>query len=81
MAAPALADPSGVGDSLVPTWGGERLDLGLLIGAMADNLLVEAGYDLPTTPTRDIPAALRSAAEWPMRVEQRRHRDGDMTAA
>jgi hypothetical protein len=59
-------------DSIVPTWGGERLDLRLLISGMATNVLIDAGYSLPDTPSRDLPAALRAAAEWPMNVERRR---------
>jgi hypothetical protein len=60
--------------SIVPTWGGERLDLGLLISGMAANVLIDGGYSLPDTPSRDMPAALRAAAEWPMKVERRRDR-------
>jgi hypothetical protein len=61
--------------SIVPTWGGERLDLRLLISGMAANVLIDGGYSLPDTPSRDMPAALRAAAEWPMKVERRRDRE------
>ncbi|MDQ1620135.1 MAG: hypothetical protein QOE19_2704 [Actinomycetota bacterium] len=57
---------------LVPMWGGERLDLRLLIGALANNVLIDGGYDLLSTPSRDLPAAIRAAAEWPLEVERRR---------
>lgn len=58
--------------SIVPTWGGERLDLRLLISGMATNMLIDGGYSLRDTPSRDLPAALRAVAEWPMKVERRR---------
>lgn len=58
--------------SIVPTWGGERLDLRLLISGMATNVLIDGGYSLPDTASPDMPAALRAAAEWPMKVERRR---------
>lgn len=61
--------------SIVPTWGGERLDLRLLISGMAANVLIDGGYSLPDTSSRDMPAALRAAAEWPMKVERRRDRE------
>lgn len=70
-AAPLTVDP----DAIAATWGGERLDMRMLIAALAGNLLVDAGYDLPTTASRDLPAGVRSAAEWPMRVETRRRQD------
>jgi hypothetical protein len=62
-------------NSIVPTWGGERLDLRLLISGMAANVLIDGGYSLPDTPSRDLPSALRAAAEWPMKVERRRDRE------
>lgn len=72
--APQMADAPYVDPhSVVPTWGGERLDLRLLISAMACNVLIDGGYSLPDTPSRDLPAALRAAAEWPMKVERRRN--------
>jgi hypothetical protein len=61
--------------SIVPTWGGERFDLRLLISGMAANVLIDGGYRLLDTPSRDMPAALRAAAEWPMKVERRRDRE------
>jgi hypothetical protein len=66
-------------NSIVPTWGGERLDLRLLISGMATNVLIEGGYSLLDTPSRDLPAALRAAAEWPLKVERRR--DSERQAA
>jgi hypothetical protein len=71
LAAPPAVSP----DAIVATWGGERLDLRMLVSSLATNLLVEAGYDLPSTPARDLPAAVRAAAEWPMLVEKRRQQD------
>jgi hypothetical protein len=70
-AATSYVDPR----AIVPTWGGERLDLRLLISAMAANVLIDGGYSLRETPSRDLPAAVRAAAEWPMTVERRRERE------
>jgi Domain of unknown function (DUF222)/HNH endonuclease len=67
--------------SIVPTWGGERLDLRLLISGMACNVLNAGGYSLLDTPSRDLPAAIRAAAEWPLKVERRRDSERDRQAA
>ena len=39
-------------DALVPTWGGERLDLDLLIGGLASNLITATGRHLPRCALR-----------------------------
>ncbi len=67
--------------SIVPTWGGERLDLGLLISGLACNVLIGGGYSLPDTPSRDLPAAIRAAAEWPMKVDRRRDSERERLVA
>lgn len=51
--------------SIQPTWGGERLDLGLLIWAMSSNALIRDGHNLLTLSDRELPAALRAAVQWP----------------
>ena len=67
--------------SIVPMWGGERLDLQLLISGLACNVLNEGGYSLLETPSRDLPAAVRAAAEWPLRVERRRDSERERQVA
>lgn len=67
-AAVADTEPSPVTvtpDTIVPTWGGERLDLDHLVGGLASNLLTRAGHRLADVPYPDLDPALRRAAGWP----------------
>ena len=48
-----------------PTWGGERLDLRLLVDTMVANTLITAGHPLPDTPLDQMPRLLREATGWP----------------
>lgn len=48
-----------------PTWGGERLDLGLLIGGLADGVMVRSGVRLMDVPVSELDDTLRAAAQWP----------------
>ena len=49
-----------------PTWGGERLDLRLLIDAMVANTVLASGHRLPDVPVSEIPRLVREAVGWPM---------------
>ncbi|MGH8893992.1 MAG: HNH endonuclease signature motif containing protein, partial [Actinomycetes bacterium] len=60
-----LTTASITADTIAPTWGGERLDLGHLVGGLADNLLNGAGHNLADLPDNAVGAALRQAAGWP----------------
>ena len=51
--------------TIAPTWAGQRLDIGMLIGALAANTINAAGHNLMTIPNHDLPATLREAAQWP----------------
>jgi hypothetical protein len=59
-----LAEPALDGDAI--TWGGERLDVDMLVHALAANTINAAGHDLMTVPDRDVAATLRVSAEWPL---------------
>jgi hypothetical protein len=50
----------------VPVWGGEHLDLRLLIDAMVANTVNDSGRLLPQVPVEDIPGVLREAVGWPL---------------
>jgi hypothetical protein len=50
----------------VPAWGGERLDLRLLIDALVANTVTSSGRLLPEVPVADIPGVLREAVGWPL---------------
>ena len=52
-------------DTIVPTWGGERLDLHMLVGGLSSNLLNLPGHRLADIPYPDLHPALRRAAQWP----------------
>jgi hypothetical protein len=58
-------DPGFDPGTIVPTWGGERLDLDLLLAAMAANALNQAGHRLTDIPEADLDHALRQAVGWP----------------
>ena len=69
-----LADPP-AGDAVVdirtpylplPTWGGEHLDLRLLVDAMVANTLIGSGRSLPDLPLSEIPRLLRETIGWPL---------------
>ena len=49
-----------------PTWGGERLDLRLLIDAMVANTVLASGHRPPDVPVSEIPRIVREAVGWPM---------------
>jgi hypothetical protein len=49
-----------------PTWGGERLDLRLLIDAMVANTVLASGHRPPDVPVSEIPRLVREAVGWPM---------------
>jgi len=51
--------------TIAPTWAGERLDLDMLIGALAANTINNAGHHLVSIPNTHLPATLRDAAQWP----------------
>ena len=53
----------------MPTWGGERLDLGHLINGMVDNTVNRSGHSLMDTPMKDIRGILRQATGWPLGSE------------
>ena len=50
----------------MPVWGGERIDLRLLIDAMVANTINDTGRLLPEVPVADIPGVLREAVGWPL---------------
>lgn len=49
----------------LPTWGGERLDLRLLVDTTVANTLITAGHPLADTPLDQMPRLLREATGWP----------------
>jgi hypothetical protein len=51
--------------AIVPTWGGEHIDLHHLLGGMAANLLNSTGRRLTDVPDCELDALLRQAAGWP----------------
>jgi hypothetical protein len=64
-----------------PTWGGERLDLRLLVDGMVANTLIAAGHYLPDTPLDQMPRLLREATGWPRTPGWPRRRDTRPDAA
>jgi hypothetical protein len=52
-------------ETIAPTWGGERLDLDMLVGGLASNLLNLPGRRLPDVPYPELEPTLRRAAQWP----------------
>jgi hypothetical protein len=67
------------GHTISPTWGGERLDVDMLVQALAANTINAAGRVLSTVPHDELSAALREAARWPLVT--RTPRTGSLTAA
>jgi hypothetical protein len=59
-------DPAEVAARRHPVWGGERLDLRLLIDAMVANTVLASGHRLPEVPVSEIPRLVREAVGWPM---------------
>lgn len=59
LAEPAL-DPHTI------TWAGERLDVDMLVQALAANTINASGRDLSGVPHDELSGALREAAQWPM---------------
>lgn len=59
-----LAEPSHNGHAI--TWAGERLDIGMLVQALAANTINAAGHSLSTIPNSELSATLREAAQWPL---------------
>jgi hypothetical protein len=53
-------------DTIAPAWGGERLDLDLVIGGLAGNVLGRAGHRMADVPYPDLDDTLRRAAQWPL---------------
>lgn len=78
--AATLTGPSGW-QRIVPTWGGERIDLDHLLGGMAANLLNAAGHRLSDIPDGALDQTLRKAAGWPAPPPGRRPFDGATDAA
>jgi len=78
----AAGDPAGW-PRIVPTWGGQRIDLDHLLGGMAANLLNDDGHRLADLPDDARAEALRTAAGWPAPPPGHRTLDGpgDATAA
>lgn len=48
-----------------PTWGGERLDLRLLVDAMVANTVIAAGYLPLAVPASEMPRIIREHIGWP----------------
>ena len=62
-----------------PTWAGERLDIGMLLHALAANTINACGRDLSAVPHDELSGALRAAAQWPLVT--RTPKTGSLTAA
>ena len=56
------------GTTISPTWGGERLDMDMLISTLAANFVNAAGHELMTIPSADLPAVLRESVQWPLEM-------------
>jgi hypothetical protein len=59
-----LAEPGLDGHAI--TWAGERLDINLLVHALAANTINAAGHNLSTISDAELSATLREAAQWPL---------------
>jgi hypothetical protein len=71
ITAPTTSEPTSPGSIAAatrpyPVWGGERLDLRLLIDAMVANTGLASGHRLPEVPVSEIPRLVREAVGWPM---------------
>lgn len=51
--------------TISPTWGGERLDLRMVVGGLADSLLVRSGLRPMDIPYAELDDTLRALAQWP----------------
>ena len=78
---PETGPPVDVGSASTPlhgidahaiTWAGERLDVDMLVQALAANTINAAGRDLSAVPHDELPGALREAAQWPWSRLRRR---------
>ena len=49
-----------------PVWGGERLDLRLLIDALVANTVIASGHRPPDVPVSEIPRLVRETVGWPV---------------
>jgi hypothetical protein len=58
--------PAVTADTIVPTWGGQRLDLDLVIGGLAGNVLGRAGHRMADVPYPELDDTLQRAAQWPV---------------
>jgi hypothetical protein len=69
--------------TIVPMWGGERIDFDHLLGGMAANLLIRDGHRLTDIPYAALDETLRQAARWPAATPGRGPFDApeDATAA
>jgi hypothetical protein len=65
--------------TISPIWAGERLDIDMLVQALAANTINASGRDLSTVAHDELSAALREAAQWPLVT--RSPRAGSLTAA
>ena len=63
-AAGRLTEAPVTNTTIVPTWGGEHLDLDHVIGGLAANTLARSGHRLGDIAYLDLDPALRSAAQW-----------------
>ena len=72
-----LAEPALDGHAI--TWAGERLDVDMLVQALAANTINAAGRDLMAVPHEELSGALREAAQWPLVA--RPPKTGALTAA
>lgn len=61
---PAVGDCPDQATAIVPTWGGEHIDLDHLLGGMAANLINSTGLRLTDIPGVELDDALRRAAGW-----------------
>jgi hypothetical protein len=56
------------------TWAGERLDVDMLVQALAANTINAAGHDLMSVSDGDLAATLRASAHWPLDTATNRAR-------
>ena len=68
-----LAEPAL--DGLAITWAGERLDVNMLVQALAANTITAAGHVLSSVPSDELSATLREAAGWPLDTSPRQREE------